>query len=227
MKKILIVSIAALVSSSLFAQSVVPANAKKISIAEAKALQGNTEPTINGKPYSQYKAQQDALKNANKTVAPIARPGVGIGPNVAAASKQTVPAQKAAEVNPNSLSDIRKQENQQNAERQAALLKEAEAKATLEVAKPVSAPINLNSTSVRPGVENNVAAPQQAEPKIKIEGTSLDANAKPATTQAVDAAKTAAPTPAENKVETAKPISTTLPAVGSKEEKPTEAKKSN
>ncbi|MBS1759733.1 MAG: hypothetical protein JST23_06355 [Bacteroidetes bacterium] len=227
MKKLIIVSIAAFVSSSLFSQSAVPTNAKTMSIAEAKALQGNAEPTINGMPYSQYKAQQDALKNTNKTTAPIARPGVGIGPNVASVSKQTEPTQKAAGVNPNSSSEIRKQEDQQNAERQAALLKEAEAKAALEVAKPVAEAINLNATSVRPGVENKIAAPQQTEPKIKTEGTSLDMNVKPASTQPVDAAKAITPATAENKVEAAKPISSMLPPVGNKDEKPVEAKKSN
>lgn len=37
-------------------------NTKVMSIEEAKKLNGWSEPTINGKPYSQYKAEQDALK---------------------------------------------------------------------------------------------------------------------------------------------------------------------
>jgi hypothetical protein len=35
---------------------------KKMTVEEANRLNGSVEPTINGKPYSQYKAEQDALK---------------------------------------------------------------------------------------------------------------------------------------------------------------------
>ena len=48
--------------------SSVPKAAKKMTIAEANALNGAAQPTINGKPYSQYKAEQDALKNKQQAV---------------------------------------------------------------------------------------------------------------------------------------------------------------
>jgi hypothetical protein len=35
---------------------------KQMNVAEANKLNGIAQPTINGKPYSQYKAEQDALK---------------------------------------------------------------------------------------------------------------------------------------------------------------------
>lgn len=60
MKKIFYVFFFTWMGTSCFSQSTVPSGAKEMSIAEAKALQGNQEPTINGKPYSQYKSEQKA-----------------------------------------------------------------------------------------------------------------------------------------------------------------------
>ncbi len=37
-------------------------NVKVMTVAEVNALNGTANPTINGKPYSQFKAEQDALK---------------------------------------------------------------------------------------------------------------------------------------------------------------------
>ena len=65
MKKIIIAVLVIFIAQNITAQSTAPADAKQMTIAEAKSLQGNVEPTINGIPYSQYKAQQDALKQQN------------------------------------------------------------------------------------------------------------------------------------------------------------------
>jgi hypothetical protein len=82
MKKIslLILSITVgLFASAQFAQTP-SASAKKMTAEEANKLNGVAQPTINGKPYSQYKAEQEALKakqqpqtNAlpSSTVAPV------------------------------------------------------------------------------------------------------------------------------------------------------------
>lgn len=44
-------------------------NMKTMTIEEANRLNGTAQPTINGKPYSQYKAEQEALKQKNATPA--------------------------------------------------------------------------------------------------------------------------------------------------------------
>jgi len=83
-------------------KSQVPATAKKMTTAEANALNGKAEPTINGMPYSQYKAQQDALKqkqtSENKTVTARATLPVVSKEQPAAAvvvaDKKTAPADK-------------------------------------------------------------------------------------------------------------------------------------
>lgn len=47
---------------NIYSQTPLDSNTRVMSIEEAKKLNGWAEPTINGKPYSQYKAEQDALK---------------------------------------------------------------------------------------------------------------------------------------------------------------------
>lgn len=52
-----------LVNATLYSQTASPEPAANVmSIEQAKALSGHKEPMINGKPYSQYKAEQEALK---------------------------------------------------------------------------------------------------------------------------------------------------------------------
>lgn len=77
MKKIILVLGATVMATiGCYAQSSAPANAKVLSFEEANRLNGKAEPTINGKPYSQYKAEQDALKR--KTPAATATIPAGI-----------------------------------------------------------------------------------------------------------------------------------------------------
>lgn len=55
-----------------FGQNSPGAPSKSLTVEEANRLNGVAQPTINGKPYSQYKAEQDALKKqmeANKIAA--------------------------------------------------------------------------------------------------------------------------------------------------------------
>jgi len=47
------------------------ASAKRLTVEEANRLNGVAQPTINGIPYSQYKAQQDALKQAKMAEKPV------------------------------------------------------------------------------------------------------------------------------------------------------------
>lgn len=63
MKKIIITLLISVTVQQLIAQSSSPSStAKMASIEESRKANGNAETTINGIPYSQYKAQQDALK---------------------------------------------------------------------------------------------------------------------------------------------------------------------
>lgn len=53
---------------------------KVMTVAEANALNGIAQPTVNGKPYSQYKAEQEALKNKQQAIKPeVIMPGVKLG----------------------------------------------------------------------------------------------------------------------------------------------------
>ena len=63
MRKIFIIACILSVTNS-YAQSP-GAPAKSLTVQEANKLNGTASPTINGIPYSQYKAQQEALKKAN------------------------------------------------------------------------------------------------------------------------------------------------------------------
>jgi hypothetical protein len=77
MKKIILVTLCGLVITQGYSQNAgQPGNSKVMSVEEANRLNGVGHPTINGKPYSQYKAEQDALKQqqAAKTVQPTNTP---------------------------------------------------------------------------------------------------------------------------------------------------------
>ena len=75
MKKIIGIMMVSLVSNQLIAQTSSPTSgAKMLSTAESKKQNTNTETTINGIPYSQYKAQQDALKDKQEQAAPGSTP---------------------------------------------------------------------------------------------------------------------------------------------------------
>lgn len=68
MKNILFTLVSFLTYTSVHAQQMKAPPApdgkemKVMTVAEANALNGTAQPTINGIPYSEYKAQQDALK---------------------------------------------------------------------------------------------------------------------------------------------------------------------
>lgn len=112
MKKLILSILSfSLVSFSLVAQDINPNASKK------------SETTINGIPYSQYKAQQLALQNKKATTSNIPA-GIGMS-NVKgnAQPNKVTPAQQLNEVNPNGPSSIREEENKQNAAKQAELLK--------------------------------------------------------------------------------------------------------
>ena len=70
MKKVLIIALSSSLTTAVMSQSTVPASDKVMTSSEARALNGGGEPTINGIPYSQYKAEQDALKQKGKQVTP-------------------------------------------------------------------------------------------------------------------------------------------------------------
>lgn len=53
-------------SSASFSQESPRSAAKVMTASEANALNGTAQPTINGKPYSQYKAEQEALQRARE-----------------------------------------------------------------------------------------------------------------------------------------------------------------
>jgi len=72
MKKIILLSIVVFGSAMMLqAQTSPSSNVRTMSVEEANKLNGVAQPTINGKPYSQYKAEQDALKQQqnNKKIA--------------------------------------------------------------------------------------------------------------------------------------------------------------
>lgn len=133
------------------AQQNVSGGGKTMSVEDANRLNGVAQPTINGIPYSQYKAQQLALQNKKATTSNIPA-GVGMS-NVKgnAQPNKVAPAQQVNEVNPNGPSSIRDEENKQNAAKQAELLKANEQPKTQPVNKlPVpdfSNPASLTSVT--------------------------------------------------------------------------------
>lgn len=122
MKKIFFCSIILLLAYSSNAQnatSIGGNNIKKVSVADANALNGVAQPTINGMPYSQYKAQQDALKNK------------------VAAKQETGPSLQLTAINAEDLQNLRKEEKQQ-----------AATTAPVTAAKSAAAPVKSTQTQV-------------------------------------------------------------------------------
>lgn len=94
MKKIIFLSI--LIASGFFANAQFAAppapNSKKMTVEEANKLNGAVQPTINGVPYSQYKAQQEALKNKQQVASATAPVITTAKPATAAVDAQAAAA---------------------------------------------------------------------------------------------------------------------------------------
>jgi len=103
MKKIIITSIAVLVSAMIVQAQTSPGTPamRTMTAEEANRANGTAQPTINGKPYSQYKAEQDALKqkqpvNNTNQQAPAANPfGSGASTNTMASTDPSVKQSQA------------------------------------------------------------------------------------------------------------------------------------
>ncbi len=86
MKKIILTGIISFcLLNTAFSQNATgaPAGARVMTVAEANSLNGVAQPTINGVPYTQFKTQQDALKNkpATKQEAAVILPVTAINPD--------------------------------------------------------------------------------------------------------------------------------------------------
>lgn len=91
MKKIILFISAGLFCIQGIAQSSVSETAKVTSVSEASRQQNAGATLINGKPYAQYKAEQDALKLQQQPVQRIKQPQeVSIAPGNIPARKQPV-----------------------------------------------------------------------------------------------------------------------------------------
>jgi hypothetical protein len=92
MKKIILIALGCFILYSVEAQNASQTTeSKAMSVSEANRLNGTAEPTINGKPYSVYKAEQNALKaqQANRMITRTA----GVDPmNSTVSSGQNKPA---------------------------------------------------------------------------------------------------------------------------------------
>src|SRR5689334_10154383 len=86
-KKLLICAAFVVVCMSAQSQNALKAGSanqpKRLTTAEANALNGTPQPTIDGKPYSQYKAEQDALKNQQNRQVAVVAPMLPTAPTVA------------------------------------------------------------------------------------------------------------------------------------------------
>ena len=143
----------------LAAQNAPGAPTKSMTVAEARQLNGVAEPTINGKPYSQYKAEQDALKKQNtapQQLNNVSNTGLASAP-ASAPAKTTAPA-------PN-----RKPENGVAAPAVEASVVKAET--------PEKSTVVLASPSPK-----GTTAPKQmaADIPVNTKGTSQDPDASPA-----------------------------------------------
>lgn len=93
MKKIIIVASGLVLSIAGYSQ-----NAATNGGGKAAVSSGVVDPTINGKPYSQYKAEQDALKMKNAVVSKQAGPAVDVKYNTAPPSQNSPAKPKGSEM---------------------------------------------------------------------------------------------------------------------------------
>lgn len=160
--------------------------------SKATVTSGVANPTINGKPYSQYKAEQDALKIQNTSKANTLKP-VGDDPinsKVAVPVNKTTNAQK-----PNVLS-------------------EGENRKPI----PVTNPVDVVKADETKGATTTISTPfpkgngtvlkEQTPQQINTKGTSLDPNGKPIETAPTVTVKDVKPVVSEVKTE-----KSTLPPV--------------
>ena len=174
MKKIIGILLMSFISYNLSAQNSSPsAAAKAASTEESKKYNGNAETLINGKPYSQYKAEQDALKQ-QKEAALAKRNSNGNDDGVQ--SEKTVQPQRNLNVQGSSVEPEVKPD--------AVVVNKEEAK-----------PVAKETTQPSPFPLGAVAKPAPVlEQVISIKGTSMDPEAMPVQTVP---AKPAGRTPAE------------------------------
>lgn len=176
MKKIILTGIVAFCGvSAAFSQdaSGAPAGTKVMTVAEANRLNGVAQPTINGRPYSQYKAEQDALKQQKE--AALAKRNSN-GNNDGVQSEKTVQPQRNLNVQGSSVEPEVKPD--------AVVVNKEEAK-----------PVAKETTQPSPFPLGAVAKPAPVlEQAISIKGTSMDPEAMPVQTVP---AKPAGRTPAE------------------------------
>lgn len=177
MKKILITGICFLLLSNAYSQNsnTQAAGSPTMTIAEANRLNGVAQPTINGKPYSQYKAEQDALKQQQSAGQNVARRnGNNDGATTAAVAKPKpdLSAQGSSSVEPpitdtkpaaDIVSGNTKEEKQAKWELPAAL----KGSSMDRSAKPVVAPAPTVADTPAQNSSNTVsvnAAPAQTTP---------------------------------------------------------------
>ena len=185
MKKIIGILVVSLVTNQLIAQTAGPsAGAKVLSIAESKKVNGNAETTINGMPYSQYKAQQDALKlkQQQEQNIPIATP-----PKVEATGSlvQTTPAKTVAKPALTGSNSTNTGLKTVAVEKPAAFAKESSSLANVKPGQPVETqtakPVEVITTNATPGSSESIITKLAT---VGVAGTTTPEETKATTTTA-------------------------------------------
>jgi hypothetical protein len=166
MKKILFIALFGLAISQAKAQtSPGAAGLKTMSIEEAIKLNGPANPTFNGKPYSQYKAEQEALNQRQNTQTKVVSP---LANNNATNSNGNTPAV-------NTKPAVDQKQSGQSSTLTPPVVKEVPA---IQETKPAVQP--ATKVSVPGSTIGGTPAQANTKPEpVKIEGSSLDAKSYP------------------------------------------------
>lgn len=176
MKKVIIVAFGLAFSTAAFSQN------RATNGGGTAVNSGTVEPTINGKPYSQYKAEQDALKR-QKAVPAVKQMPAGIAmdtrtPNAAVASKSAPAAQPKSEtgspsaaVDASVVSKEAAQPKQAPTLHEQALARSKDFTGNTADGKPAPAV----EKTVKPGIEGGGNAPVPAA-TVKVQKTAAAAS---------------------------------------------------
>lgn len=176
MKKIIIIVPFTFLAILVTAQSSRVEGAKKLTVAEANALNGVAQPTINGKPYSQHKAEQEALKKQKAVQSSYivrADENNNGGPGTAAATARTTEETTRVQAAPVSHKYVPSEQNAAFTEP----TKEKVVEKAMVTAKP-EAPKSVPMSEL-PGAMIGTDKPLPTKEVASRKGTSQDPDAQP------------------------------------------------
>lgn len=183
MKKIILTGILVAALGYAQAQQGYVGSAKTMTVEEANKLNPSPQTTINGKPYSQYKAEQDALKQqqASTNAQLNAKNNSALQAQFSKDAKQVAPAQSLNNTIVNNTS-----KDGSNSTGPVAQTKPAEVKSIERSQQQLQIQPAVNDSKTIEPAKTIVAAKTETLPAI-LKGTSVDPDARPVMPAAKDA----------------------------------------